>query len=253
MSDELFTRAARALRDSRDGESDAAAMTRARVVLLATLRRKRRRVAAVVLLPVAAAFALSTAWAAATGRLPHWLSLLRGKDEQAQVGTSGARALPPPALAPPAASTASTAADAGPEDDAAVEPGTSAASAAPISSAPAPSVRGRAVSRDAPTTSSTAAATAVSEEEQLFAAAQHQHFVVHDPQAALRAWDAYLTAYPKGRLALEARYNRALTLVRLGRTGEARAALQPFATGREGSYRQREASNLLRALDGGAP
>jgi hypothetical protein len=249
MSDELLTQAARALRESHDGESQAATLTRTRVLLLAATRRKRRRLAAVVLLPIAAAFALSTAWAAATGRLPHWLSLLRGQDERAQVAAGSGHALPAP-LAPPVASVASAPADAGPEDDAApVEP---VATAPPV---PAPAVtapRARTAPREAPSASSTAAGAA-SEEEQLFAAAQHQHFVARDPQAALKAWDAYLGAYPRGRLALEARYNRALTLVRLGRADEARAALQPFATGREGSYRQREASDLLRALDGGAP
>lgn len=249
MSDELLTQAARALRESHDGESQAAALTRTRLLLLAATRRKRRRMAAVVLLPIAAAFALSTAWAAATGRLPHWLSLLRGQDDRAQVAVGSGHGLPPSAVAPPAASVTGTP-DAGPDEDAApVEP----VASAPSASVPAIAVaRARAVPREAPSTSSTAAGAA-SEEEQLFAAAQHQHFVARDPQAALRAWDAYLAAYPRGRLALEARYNRALTLVRLGRVDEARAALQPFATGREGSYRQREASNLLRALDGGAP
>jgi hypothetical protein len=249
MSDELLTQAARALRESHDGESQAAALTRTRVLLLATTRRKRRRVAAVVLLPIAAAFALSTAWAAVTGRLPHWLSLLRGQDESAQVTKGGAQSLPPPAFAPPVASVAPV--DAGPDEEvAAVEPAASAPAAPSAPVLPLPRARG--VPREAPPASSSSNG-ASSEEEQLFQAAQHQHFVARDPQTALRAWDAYLAAYPRGRLALEARYNRALTLVRLGRTDEARAALQPFATGREGSYRQREASDLLRALDGGAP
>jgi len=249
MSDELLSHAARALRESHDGQSQAASQTRTRVLLLATTRRRRRRIAAVVLLPIAAAFALSTAWAAATGRLPHWLSLLRGQDERALVTAGSGHALPPPAAAPPVASAPAAPADGGVEDDAApLEPVSSASPSVPAVTVPRP----HAVPRGAPSASSTAAGAA-SEEEQLFAAAQHQHFVARDPQAALRAWDAYLAAYPRGRLALEARYNRALTLVRLGRADEARAALQPFASGREGSYRQREASDLLRALDGGAP
>ena len=57
---------------------------------------------------------------------------------------------------------------------------------------------------------------------------------------------------PEGPLVLEARYNRALCLVRLGRTAEARAALLPFADGTLAHYRQAEARALIRAL-GPAP
>jgi hypothetical protein len=58
-----------------------------------------------------------------------------------------------------------------------------------------------------------------------------------------------LRAYPRGHYALEARYNRALTLVRLGRTEEASRALRPFAEGTSHGYRQAEASALLEALE----
>jgi len=66
--------------------------------------------------------------------------------------------------------------------------------------------------------------------------------------AAIGAWDAYLARYPDGRFAIEARYARALCLVRLGRTDDARDALAPFAAGRYGRYREREASALIEAL-----
>ena len=46
----------------------------------------------------------------------------------------------------------------------------------------------------------------------------------------------------------EARYNRALCLVRLGDREAARAALLPFAKGQYGTYRQREALELVEAL-----
>ncbi len=65
----------------------------------------------------------------------------------------------------------------------------------------------------------------------------------------LAAWDAYLAAYPRGRYAPEARYNRALTLIRLGRLAEARRALEPFANAPEGAYRRGEARALLDALE----
>ena len=86
-------------------------------------------------------------------------------------------------------------------------------------------------------------------EEALYAVAHRAHFFARDAPEALRAWDAYLAAYPHGRFAPEARYNRAITLIRLGRLAEARTALTPFADGRYGSYRQSEARELLEALD----
>lgn len=82
----------------------------------------------------------------------------------------------------------------------------------------------------------------------LYADAHHKHFGERDFAGALVAWEAYLRAAPGGRFAAEAQYNRAICLVRLGRTREARAALQAFADGGFGGYRQAEAKALLDAL-----
>ena len=81
----------------------------------------------------------------------------------------------------------------------------------------------------------------------LFRRAQGLH-LAHDPAAALVAWDAYLHVAGHGVLAPEARYNRALCLVRLGRSAEARAALEPFAQGAWAGYRSAEAKALIDAL-----
>jgi len=82
----------------------------------------------------------------------------------------------------------------------------------------------------------------------LYRAAHQAHFADLDPARALTAWDAYLTAFPGGTFALEARYNRALCLIRLDRSAEARLALEPFARGDHGAYRRAEAAALLEAL-----
>jgi TolA-binding protein len=91
------------------------------------------------------------------------------------------------------------------------------------------------------------------DDEALYTRAHRLHFVDRDPGAALAAWDAYLRAYPRGRLAPESRYNRALCLVRLGRRDEARAALAGFAKGTYGGYRQAEARSLLEAMESAPP
>ena len=86
--------------------------------------------------------------------------------------------------------------------------------------------------------------------EVLYRKAHELHFHGGDPAAALAAWDGYLAAEPDGRFSVEARYNRALVLIRLGRYAEARAALEPFARGEatpEG-YRQAEAEQLVERL-----
>ncbi|AUX44122.1 hypothetical protein SOCE26_055840 [Sorangium cellulosum] len=86
----------------------------------------------------------------------------------------------------------------------------------------------------------------------LYQAAHRAHFVERNPAAALAAWDVYLAAAPRGRFSVEAQYNRALCLVRLGRTDEAQRALEPFARGAFGAYRQTESRALLDALRGDA-
>jgi hypothetical protein len=75
--------------------------------------------------------------------------------------------------------------------------------------------------------------------------AHRAHFVEDAPARALAAWDDYLAAYPVGVFAPEARYNRALCLVRLGRLGAAARALRPFAAGAQEGYRRAEARLLL--------
>jgi hypothetical protein len=49
-------------------------------------------------------------------------------------------------------------------------------------------------------------------------------------------------------LAPEARYDRALVLVKLERWADARTALEPIANAPVGSYRQREAAEILGAI-----
>jgi TolA-binding protein len=91
-------------------------------------------------------------------------------------------------------------------------------------------------------------APAVDGELAVYGAAHTAHFARKDPAKALRLWNAYLQRYPQGRFVPEASYNRALTLIRLGRDAQAIAALKPIAAGRFGAYRRQEAEALLGAL-----
>jgi hypothetical protein len=86
---------------------------------------------------------------------------------------------------------------------------------------------------------------ALGAESHAYGRAHRAHFVDDAPARALAAWNDYLAAYPRGVFAPEARYNRALCLIRLGRYAEAERALGPFARGRPGAYRRDEALRLL--------
>jgi hypothetical protein len=81
----------------------------------------------------------------------------------------------------------------------------------------------------------------------LYRVAHTAQFVRRDYAAALLAWDRYIALGPQS-FTPEARYNRAIALVRLQRREEAAAALRPFAAGAYGGYRAEEAKGLLRLL-----
>jgi RNA polymerase sigma-70 factor (ECF subfamily) len=78
------------------------------------------------------------------------------------------------------------------------------------------------------------------------------HFDAGDPAAALVAWDRYLADFPASSFAADARFNRALCLLRLGQSADARRALEAFAGAPPGSYRQRDAAALLEGLEAAA-
>jgi hypothetical protein len=81
-----------------------------------------------------------------------------------------------------------------------------------------------------------------------YAHAHRLHFDGDDPAAALAAWDDYLRRFPSGRFVPEARYNRAIDLLKLHRPAEGRAALQPFADGAYGDYHRDDARELLQSI-----
>lgn len=103
---------------------------------------------------------------------------------------------------------------------------------------------------DIPPAAAAAARAVFDTELAAYQRAHDAHFRGTDAKRALAAWDAYLAQFPAGKLAPEARYDRALVLVKLGRWADARTALQPFASAPAGAYRQREAAKILDAIRG---
>ena len=82
-------------------------------------------------------------------------------------------------------------------------------------------------------------------EADAYGRAHRAHFDESAPERALAAWDDYLRLYPRGAFEPEARFNRAICLVRLRRLVQAERALRSFADGRLGGYRRAEAEQLL--------
>jgi hypothetical protein len=238
MSKDLLDEATVALRETEPVNEFEARATRARVMSGLHQTRVKSRTRLAFLLPLAASFVAVSAWGAANGKAQLVLAKLERLVGITVTTPSGAPATPKRLTA----------------QRPAVVPSSEPAQVAPTPVTellPVPSAKVRPAS---PAGSSISADSASEHAERadpnlaLYRVAHAAHFVDHDPARALAAWDAYLRAAPKGELAPEARYNRALSLVRLGRTAEAKSALEPFATGAYGNYRKTEASALLERL-----
>lgn len=230
--DDLLARATRALKERDVTPSPAPTMaTRLAILDASDQERRQGRRNRILIMPIAATLVLIATWAAASGTLARVFA----SDGPAESAPAPAKATATAAV-PVASSEPSAAPTADPANVTEPPSAVATATAAPRTVAPPPS----SVAEGGPV-------------DALYADAHRLHFDARDHEGALRAWDAYLAAAPAGRLAPEARYNRGLCLVRLGRVAEARAALAPIAGGAAGCYRQDEAARLLRALDDAAP
>ncbi|HVY30452.1 MAG TPA: hypothetical protein VHB79_28030 [Polyangiaceae bacterium] len=241
MSDDLLKAATRALREESETDDADGRFTRARVMASLHQGKVKRRTRLAFILPLAACLAAGTAWGSATGRLPalfHALSeavSLSSKpaEPKPHIANGTVKKAPADESAPPTPAV-QPAAEPKPEPEAKPELKTEPPKAEVAASArPTPSGASSAAFQDA--------------DGDLYRLAHEAHFASHDYGRALAGWDAYLKAAPGGRFATEARYNRAICLLRLGRDAEARQALEPFASGKLG-YRQNEARELLDEL-----
>lgn len=281
MTDEL-TRATEALREISGDDPERAAATRRRLRESLEERPRGHRWSS-ILAALGIGLGATTAFAFATGQAQRvWSALVDDPAPATAPDTSAAPARTRVAVSEPAPATA-TATDTEPEatTEATAEDDTAPRTTATIETpperspeagpepAPAPAMsphptsprptspRPRdstvrstetATSTDVATLAETPAATPA-EIEALYRRAHELHFRGNDLEAALRAWDDYLAVEPSGRFAVEARYNRAILLVRLRRVREAREALAPFARGEvAGGYRREDAQQLLDRL-----
>jgi hypothetical protein len=239
--DRSMETAARTLRDATREPGEASAMTRARILASHRAARTRTERASTWLMAAAALLIVlggSTAWAYWTGRLDRLIPDARPAETQVEAPSAPPRApsRPAPRVEPtepaeilvPSAPTTPIVTD-------------DAVDHAPVVS---PIIVDPSVAPAEPSETIVDPA-----ERRAYREAHALHFEQHDDAEAIAAWDRYLASYPHGRFALEARYNRALCLVRSGREVEAREALAPFVLGTHGGYRQSEATEIVDALD----
>jgi len=259
MTDDLLARATRALREETRGDDTGARFTRSRIMASVHEDRVKRRTRWAFLIPVAATFVAASAFGAASGTAHRAFEVVvRALGIHASTPpaprTSAPRPVSASAVAPAARSPSPSVVD-----TAAPVVNEAPAPPPPPLAEPAPPAPLAAVAPAAPKTQPATSsghepapvASAPDPTFELYKAAHQAHFVDRDWARALGGWDAYLKAAPRGALAPEARYNRALCLLRLHRNDEARVALRPFADGHYGTYRREEAQKLIEALPAG--
>jgi hypothetical protein len=250
MSDDILTRATLALRDGVDREGGTAEDERnGRPTLTRVLRtvqrsRGRRRVMWIVGLQLAFGGVAVGAWAVRSGGLATLKRRFVADDVPARSAPVARIADRRPALQPPAADQSATTVTASPPVAPAVRPAAPAVRAPTAQRKQSPPDRRRVEVASAAAPPLPAALTAA----ELYERAHQAHFVRRDFGAALELWNRYLALGGAAPLVAEARFNRAIALLHLGRPAAAATDLRPFADGDYGAYRREEARTLLRRI-----
>ncbi|HET9956894.1 MAG TPA: hypothetical protein VFQ61_20500 [Polyangiaceae bacterium] len=266
MNHDLLKAATRALREETERPDQDGSETRARLMASLHQTRVRKRTRLAFALPLAASFVAATALGRLDQRIPqlvrsvaHSLGWSANTGDTApppsprkNVGSTGSklsptRTTPTRNLAPvesvvPPTEPVATPLDAPTSPQAPEIPPSASSGAAPRAGGnPPPQL-------PAPRASATEQDAGLTRELDLYRTAHRAHFEQHDYVRALQGWDRYLRLMPNGRFAPEARYNRGVCLLRLGREAEAQQALAPFASGQYGEYRRSEAQAVIEAL-----
>ncbi len=256
---DVLQRAAAALRERTGKPCDDAELTKARVLSdLQRVQRRRRRAWAIVL-PIAAVFVGAAAWASSAGYTERWwnhvakyvVSSNRKEAPPEDAWPAPRGALPAPSMSAAIPLVPSVSSESTVEESLLDGSVRQAEPTQNLNSRHTEHRSGkhRSVSNATPKESDADASTQDGRADDAYRKAHDLHFVEQDASRALAAWDAYLQLAPSGRFAPEARYNRALCLIRLGRRAEALDALRPFAHGAYGTYRMKEAQELGGALE----
>jgi hypothetical protein len=252
MTDDALAPFIRAYRDENSGTALDARAIRRSVLQGFQLRQRRRLFAVRFVLPIAATFIGSVALAASQGLLPRleevprWFGISEdgtGRrtlgDEPVRARQVGRRPLPPPVARveekpAPAPAPVILAPATDPEPRLRVDELPLQKPTEPKVSPPEPTAR--------------ASGGALSADLRAYREAHRLHFDGADAGRALAAWDTYLASHPAGTFAPEARFNRAVCLLRLGRRAEAKSVLVPIAESSSFAFGRERARALLDAM-----
>jgi hypothetical protein len=265
---DLLNRAARALRDSSDGQRPGSGYTRARIMRQLHQQRRRRVLGWLGFSPLLALVA-GSAWAQGTDS---WHRVWEGvhytlSSVSHVISSSDDTVKPAPKTTSPVNAAAATSAVPQLPEPSMLEPSV----LEPSMPALPPRVQtldgGAAQSRGGTAPLASSKKRAPSPRRALpelpsepgkdpelveFRAAHDAHFRGTrggSSRAALSAYQSYLEHFPNGRFVPEARYNLGLLQLKNGDSKAARATLAPFAQGAFGGYRQTQAQALLDAID----
>lgn len=250
MSDDILSRATHALRDGADGVDGErnGRPTLTRVLRTVQRSRGRRRVMWIVGLQLAFGGVAVGAWAVRSGGVAALKRRFVSDDVPARSAPLASIADRRPALAPPASATD----ESGTPIAAAAPPPVASAARRAAQVPPPPAAQRRQSARDRrrievspPAAAPIPPALTAGE---LYERAHQAHFVRRDFGAALELWNRYIELGGAAPLVAEARFNRAIALLQLGRPAAAVADLRPFADGDYGAYRREEARTLLRRI-----
>jgi hypothetical protein len=265
MTDDLLDRSVQAYRAEYRGSALDTRAIRRDILVRAGARRRKKLALTGVALPVAATFFVSAAVAASHVGFPRledverWFGVAR-LDASAHVPTPERLPGAPPErhVAPPPVTAPALDVEAPSEPPRNAEPAPAPSRLrSPVKSsrlrADGPERRSSSVAtvEPSPRASATVADTRpnlLAQDLAAYQRAHRLHFHGGDPAAALDGWNAYLTQYPAGTFAPEARFNRAVCLLRLGRRNEARQILAPIAESRF-AYGRERARALLTAME----
>lgn len=271
MSDDLLSQFTSALAEEHDGATAVPEATRARVIRALAEKRRRGRKWWAVGIPAFAIFGGSTAWAAATGRIPLpavvekavavFIETPEPVLEKKPTKRSGAsRSLTkPPELAPapeeeaeeiesPEERPEATAEEAPEASAGKNKPPASVAAAPPAQPSIAPKPTPQTDAPQAPKNSKPTPAAPVDQALLTYRSAHRAQFQNGNCSEAIAGYERYLQEDPSGSFALEAGYNRGVCLAKMGRKASAIQALRPFADGKYGTYRQEKSRALIEAL-----
>lgn len=278
MSDDALFRYVGAYRNENPATALDSAAIRRRLIARLAARQRRKLAVLRFALPVAAAFLGSVALAATHGvarfeDVRGWFGASEPPVDAATAEQRAApsprprpeapeRALPSPLPDPPLAvheavpvvAERAAVAEARPRRaaPARVEARRTLAPTEPLAPAPSETARAPVPKAEAPHAAnmdaSDARRRALSADLSDYQRAHSLHFHGGDPAVALNAWNTYLAEHPSGTFAPEARFNRAVCLLRLGRRSEAKGILVPIAGSAFGYGRDR-ARAILTAME----